>query len=80
MKESLYDLFRFTGYATNVQKLPDLNSRCRYNFVQCEAKFLNEDEDVLKPYVDDIKSRYSTGVTVYHNVDFTWDWDQNYEN
>lgn len=80
MRESLYDLFRYTGYATNVQKLPDLNSRCRYNFIQCEAKFLNEDEDVLKPYVDDIKSRYAAGVTVYHNVDFTWDWDQVYEN
>lgn len=80
MRETLYDLFRYTGYATNVQKIPDLNSRCRYNFVQCEAKFLNEDEDVLKPYVDDIKSRYASGITVYHNVDFTWDWDQVYEN
>ena len=80
MKENLYDLFRYTGYATNVQKLPDLTSRCRYNFIQCEAKFLNEDEDVLKVYVDDIKARYNAGVTVYHNVDFTWDWDQSYEN
>ena len=80
MKESLYDLFRYTGYATNVQKLPDLTSRCRYNFIQCEAKFLNEDEDVLKIYIDDIKARYNAGVTVYHNVNFTWDWTQDYEN
>lgn len=80
MKESLYDLFRYTGYATNIQKLPDLTSRCRYNFIQCEAKFLNEDEDVLKVYIDDIKARYNAGVTVYHNVNFTWDWEQGYEN
>lgn len=84
--ELVYDLFRYTGYATNIQKKPDLQTRCWYNFIQCEAKFNNEEDNVLKPFIDDIKARFSAGITNYHmNIlpstgAYTWDWDQEYEN
>lgn len=60
------DLFRYAGYATNMKKIPEFNSRCWYNFIQAEVAFTNENSEVLKPFLDDIRSRYSIGVTIYH--------------
>lgn len=36
--------------------------------------------DVFHDYLEDIKARYSAGVTVYHVHDGEYDWAQQYEN
>lgn len=82
LKSQLYDLFFYCGYATNVQKIPELDTRAWFNFIQCDAEF--DADEVYEQYLSDMKARYSSGVTVYHNNmisgERTWDWDQNYEN
>lgn len=78
MHHHLFDLFRLTGYATNLRKIPELNTRYWYNFIQCEADFKGATK--YSTYSDDIKARLKIGVTIYHNHDDQWDFDQKYEN
>lgn len=81
MKEKLFDLYYYCGYATNRQKLPDFDSRYWFNFVQCEPVFNDIGySDVMDKYINDIKSRFSAGVTVYHEHNGEYDWTQDYEN
>ena len=81
MREQLWDLFHYCGYARNIQEKPNFTSRYWFNYVQCNL----DDQDVdstplLNNYIDDIKSRWSAGVTVYHCHDGEYDWNQQYEN
>lgn len=81
VKRSVYELFRLTGYSTDEFSMPYFESRLWYDFIQCEPRFLNEYELKLpKAVIDDIKGRYSLGVTFYHEVDGEYDFDQQYEN
>jgi hypothetical protein len=82
LKEQLGDLFYYTGYIENVQSIPDLDTRSWFNYIMCDAVF--ESNNIYEEYMNDIKSRYKTGVTVFHdnlidNVK-TWDFEQKYEN
>lgn len=77
----LWNLFFYTGYACNQQKVPDTNSRYWFNFVQCTPVFENEETtDVYNEYLDDIKTRFASGVTYYHDHNGKYDWNQEYEN
>lgn len=66
MKEALLDLFYYCGYAHQVQELPVINSRYWFNYLQCEPIFTNEGDRRFSKYIEDIKNRYSLGVTYYH--------------
>lgn len=100
MKEALYDRFFYCGYAHPVQERPKLWGRVCFNFVQCEPVFDSEDSytshfGIIRNYLEDIKERFRTGVTVYHlsgaswcifkegfldNEYNTYDFNQEYEN
>lgn len=81
MKNAVFNLFRLTGYACNEYNTPNMNTRYWYDFIQCEAEFDNEEDiNVCQNVVEDIKTRYATGVTVYHNRNNEYDFDQMYEN
>ena len=81
-KEALYKLFFYCGYSHNVVAKPNIRSRYWFNFIQCKPVFNEEGATPYNDYLDDIKSRYETGVTVYHHHYDTirWDWEQKYEN
>lgn len=80
-KNAIYELFRKCGYAKNEFGVPNTVSRLRYNFIQCEAVFDNENNSkIFETFGDDIKARFASGVTVYHNVNNSWDFEQTYEN
>ena len=80
VKQSLYDLFRLTGYACNDYSVPVVNSRLYYNFLQCKADLEDTDWTYGKTFLDDIKAKYEIGVTYFHRVDGTYDWPQEKEN
>ena len=79
MQQALYNLFFYTGYIHNVQAIPSLNSRYWFNFIQCAPHFKNEQTSVYIDYLDDIKARFNSGVTIFHHHT-TWDFEQKYEN
>lgn len=81
MTKLLADTFYYCGYLCNEQKVPNLNTRKYFNFISCNAVFNEETTSVYKDYLEDIKHRYSLGVTVYHKDNSgDYDWDQVKEN
>lgn len=80
VKNSIYTLFRLTGYACNDYGIPVTNSRLYYNFLQCEADFKESDWLAGNNFLDDIKSRLKTGITIFHPVDGSYDFLQDKEN
>lgn len=80
MKKAIYNLFRLTGYSCNDYQIPSFNTREWYNFVQCKAKFDESNWRYGQDFLADVKSRFETGVTVYHKVDGDYDWNQEKEN
>ena len=78
MKNAMWDLFHYCGYATHEQKVPSVDTRLYFNFVQGEI--------ILKDYTfnDDIAVRiiqkWKEGVTFMHLVNSTYDFNQEYEN
>ena len=55
MKNALWDLFYYCGYATFEQKIPNVNTRIYFNFVQAEIEFklYNFNNDIA----EDIKNK-----------------------
>ena len=80
MKKAIYNLFRLTGYSCNDYQIPSFNTREFYNFVQCKADFDESGWKYGQDFLNDIKSRFETGITVYHKVDNDYDWNQEKEN
>lgn len=80
IKQGLYNLFRLTGYACNDYGIPNVNSRLYYNFLQCKADFEESSWTYGKTFLDDIKAKYEIGVTIFHKVDNSYDFQQTKEN
>lgn len=74
MKSLLYDMFYYLGYATNRQEIPDLYSRCNWNFIMCSPEWTTEKENIIP---QDVKARFAAGITIFHN---TADFDQTKNN
>lgn len=80
MRQALYNLFRLTGYGCNEYSIPNFNSRIYYNFVQCKAAFDESSWRYGQDFLNDIRSRFEIGVTVYHRLNDSYDWLQEKEN
>ena len=64
-KFDLFDLFYYTGYATNNIEMPNFNSRYWFNYIQCEPVF-KQRFNTYDNFMADMKLRYAQGVTIYH--------------
>ena len=71
-------MFYYCGYADDVQGIPNTSSRYWFNYLQCDAVI--NSENVYGEFLDDIVARYAIGVTVYHNRNGEYNFDQTYEN
>lgn len=84
VKDTIFDLFYYCGYADGRQAIPNYNSRRCFNYLQCEPVFDNEDDPILIKYLEDIKARFKAGVTVLHKFnngyEVNYDFEQKYEN
>ena len=80
LRNALWDLFHFFGYKTNEYKIPVVNTRCNFNFIQAEIVFdeFNFNEDIA----NEIMEKWSQGVTFFHKQNETvkYDIEQQYEN
>lgn len=74
------DLFYYTGYKRNKLEKPNLTSRYWFNFIQCSPVFNEEGDTPYNDYIDDVKARYESGITVYHSHNGNYDWNQELEN
>ena len=80
VKNSIYTLFRLTGYACNDYGVPVTNTRLYYNFLQCDADIEESSWTAGKDFLDDVKSRLKTGITIFHKVNGSYDFQQTKEN
>ena len=82
LEDALWDLFHFFGYKCNQYKIPSVDTRCNFNFVQAEIVFgqyrFNE------VIANEIRDKWKEGVTFFHKYTIagvsSWDIDQVYEN
>ena len=82
-RKTLGRMFYLCGYKRDTIDTPNTTSRYWFNFIQCKPIFNEEGITPYNDYIADVKSRYESGVTVYHHhagVGTGWDWQQQYEN
>lgn len=80
IKESLLARFKYTGYATNYMKLPDVHSRLWYNFLQANIVFTASAPVVYEPYLSNIQAKFKRGVTFFHAVGQNYNFNRDFEN
>ena len=89
LKDALYDKLFYCGYSHPVQGKPEMDNRLFFNYLQCIPVFVNESTSRYNYYMADIKDRFNTGITKYHNISslqdknalqLYTDWKQDYEN
>lgn len=80
MYKLLDDLFYYTGYKCDELGIPSYDTRIYFNFVQCEAVFINVNTEIYSDYIESLRMKYSEGVTFIHHYNNTWDTAQELEN
>ena len=84
VREMLFDLFYYTGYATGEMKVPTLNTRYWFNFIQAEIVIKENRSNIPQNILDNIAERYMAGITDihYHFISYAYRWgfSQEYEN
>ena len=79
MQDILDDLFYYGGYVCNEQKVPQVNTRYWFNFVQATL-ILNDTNNLTEEIENDIKAKFEDGVTFLHYRHSKFDFAQEMEN
>lgn len=79
-QQALYNMFNYIGYTSVERKVPRMDSRYWFNYIQCSPIFKHENLYPYNDYLDDIKSRYESGITIYHTHNGKYDFDREKEN
>lgn len=79
MKSALCDLFHFCGYSTDEYKVPDLETRVWFNFIQAEIS-ISSSVNMAADVREELMTKYAQGVTVFHYNSGAWDFEQEKEN
>lgn len=79
MKKALFDLFYYTGYICNEQKIPDTYTRIYFDYVMADIE-IKKAPNLPEDIISDLKARYANGITFFHRWKGVIDWDQEYEN
>ena len=83
MKSALYDLFYYCGYSCYEQKIPNINTRYWFNFLQCDLDITGYNSNLSSDIINELKTKFSDGVTFFHyhaGQTTMWDVDQEKEN
>lgn len=82
MRNLIFDLFFYAGYASGRMGLPNHTTRCNFDYLECDAVF-----EKISAIPDDCLSElincFKHGVTYIHKTTRTsnkWDMEQKYEN
>lgn len=79
MENALATLFHYCGYISERRGVPNENTRYWFDYCQADIEFINE-KHAPAWALDEIKMRYSLGLTILHNHSSEWDINQEYEN
>lgn len=83
MKNLLNDMFFYAGYNSGRMGLPNHNTRCNFDYLECDAVLESAGANIPQEIIDEIKNCYKVGVTFIHKTtrtDDKWDIEQKYEN
>ena len=80
VRQQLYWKFYYTGYSHPCQEVPDFTSRVLFNYVECYPVFVEEETAVYADYLEDIRNRFTEGITTFHHYAGNWNIEQNHEN
>lgn len=80
MRNALFDLFYYYGYSTNEHKIPNIESRYWFNYLECNLIIDGWSQNMSKEIKDMIIEKFKNGVTFFHKHSGTWDFDQVKEN
>ena len=67
--KNVFEMFYNTGYACTESKIPNLDSRKMFNFLQANIDLDTKNDADLIKYYTDIKTRFQSGVTDIHSYD-----------
>lgn len=67
--------FDMYGYKVNIVKVPNITGRTNWNYIKC----INANIEGLIPefYLDEIKTMFNNGITLWHNPNTFLDYSQN---
>ena len=83
MKNLLNDMFFYAGYNSGRMGIPNHNTRCNFDYLECDAVLESAGANIPQEIIDEIKNCYKVGVTFIHKTtrtDDKWDIEQKYEN
>lgn len=83
MKHMLDELFFYAGYNSGRMGVPNHNTRCNFDYLECDAVLESAGANISQDIIDEIKNCYKVGVTFIHKTSRTsnkWDIEQKYEN
>lgn len=69
------DYFTMFGYKTNRLKVPNITGRANWNYVK--TKGCNVIGNVPQDDLQEIKTMFNRGVTIWHNTSTFMDYSQN---
>ena len=65
MEDALMDMFYYTGYIAHEQKVPSVNTRYWFNFLQCDL-VISATGNMPDEIENKIKEKFKEGVTFFH--------------
>lgn len=69
------DFFSAFGYKINTYKIPNITGRRNWNYVKCDG--INITGDIPQEDMQEIKSLFNNGITLWHNTSTFLDYSQN---
>lgn len=79
MEKILDDLFYYGGYIINEQRLPNISSRYWFNYLEADL-VIDKTNNLTNEIIEDIKEKFSQGVTFLHYQFNKFDFEQEMEN
>lgn len=79
MEKVLSDLFHYGGYLVNEQRVPSVSGRYWFNYAQADL-VLGDTANLPMDVEEDIKAKFSAGVTFLHHRKGRFDFAQEMEN
>ena len=75
MVNAIDNYFSMFGYKVNIVKVPNLTGRTNWNYVKCID--CNIEGLIPEFYMDELKSMFNAGITLWHNPNTFLDYTQN---
>lgn len=79
MEQALMDMFYYSGYTTQEQKVPNINTRYWFNYLQCNL-VITGNSNLSDEIMNKITEKFKEGVTFFHDHTNVYNFEQTKEN